>query len=107
MKWILIVAGITAACTAVTILRTWACRNRKKAKREISLMATVQSVMENAQGVMVGVFAAQGQELRFALPAAIARELYVGQKGVLTYRGGEFVYFVPRTEGGSNQYRAA
>lgn len=48
--------------------------------------------------------------MEFAIPAHIARQLQPGERGVLTYRGGEFVYFVPRQQlfeaEGESQLRA-
>ena len=97
MKWMLIVSGVLAACAAFALLRAWAARG-KSAKGEVSLMATVKRILTNGEGSYKGVFIARGQEVEFALPPSIARQLQPGERGVLTHRGNEFVYFVPRQQ---------
>ena len=109
MKWMLIVSGLLAACAAFALLRAWAGKGKSN-KGEVSLMATVKRILPNGEGQYRGVFIARGQEVEFAIPAHIARQLQPGERGVLTYRGGEFVYFVPRQQlfeaEGESQLRA-
>lgn len=97
MKWMLIVAGLLAAGTAVMLLSVWGKRS-KTPKGEVSLMACVKRVFQDEKGTMMAVFVARGQEMRFSVPGDIGRQLMPGERGVLTYRGGEFVYFVPRQQ---------
>ena len=96
MNWMWIATGMIAAGMAVGLL--WMCgrKGRKESKGEVSMLATVKRVIYRNGETFVGVFAAQGKELQFAIPGEIARQLHEGERGVLTYRGSEFVYFVPR-----------
>jgi len=86
MKWMLIVSGLLAACAAFALLRAWAGKGKSN-KGEVSLMATVKRILTNGEGQYRGVFIARGQEVEFAIPAHIARQLQPGERGVLTYRG--------------------
>lgn len=98
MNWMWIATGLVAALAAMVVLRIFTVKMRKQQKTEISIMATVKRVVTSKQEGMKGIFIACGQEIEFVIPAEIARQLQPGEKGILTYRGTEFVYFVPRQQ---------
>ncbi len=97
MNWMLIVSGVAAAVVAFALLGLWS--NKSKApKGEVSMMATVKRIFESKSGELMGIFIARGQEMEFSVPSDIGRQLQAGERGVLTFRGEEFVYFVPRQQ---------
>lgn len=99
MRWMWIAAGVAAACAAVGLLALWTRRAGRSGRGEVSVMATVRRVnLAGPQGPVVTFALQREKELRFRLPGSLARELAPGQRGVLTYRGQEFVYFVRREE---------
>lgn len=103
MRWMWIVAGIAAAGAAVGLLAFFTKRAARTGRGEVSVMATVSRVnLAGPQGPTVCFMLPRQKELRLRLPAAIARELAPGQRGVLTYRGQEFIYFVHREEPGAS-----
>ena len=102
MRWMWIAAGIAAAGAAVGLLSFFTRRAARLGRGEVSVMAMVSRVnLAGAQGPTACFMLPRQRELRFRLPAALARELAPGQRGVLTYRGQEFIYFVRREEPGA------
>ena len=98
MRWMWIIPGLVMALGAICLLGLWSRRARRSGKGEVSLMATVKRLgAAAAQGGAV-TFVSRGQEMTFAVPAHLARQLHPGLRGVLTYAGSDFVYFVPREE---------
>ncbi len=103
MRWMWIVAGIAAAGAAVGLLALFTRRMSRMGRGEVSIMATVSRVnLAGPQGPTACFMLPRQRELKFRLPSALARELAPGQRGVLTYRGQEFIYFVRREEPGAS-----
>lgn len=98
MRWMWIIGGILAGASALAILSAWGRKVRRSTKGEVSLMATVKRIALTGETGPAVCFVSRGQELHFAVPREIARQLRPGQRGVLTFTGREFVYFVPREE---------
>lgn len=98
MNWMWIATGIFAAGAAIALLRVWSIAMRKESKKERSKVATVKRVAYLNQNTVLGIFLVDGQEIQLSVPEMIARQLREGECGVLTYRGTEFVYFVPRQQ---------
>lgn len=97
MRWMWILGGIAAACAALGLLAFWTRRAARSSRGETSVMATVRRVnLAGPQGPVASFALPREKELQLRLPAAMARELAPGQRGVLTYRGREFVYFIHR-----------
>ena len=107
MRWMWIMAGAAAACVALGLLALFTRRAGRSGRGEVSVMATVRRVnLAGPQGPMVSFALPRDKELRFRLPGSLARELAPGQRGVLTYRGQEFIYFVRREEPGETTAQA-
>ena len=71
-------------------------------------MATVRRVnLAGPQGPVVCCATPREREVRLRLPSGMARELSPGQRGVLTYRGPEFIYFVRREDPGTSAARVS
>lgn len=99
MRWMWIVLGLMMGLAALGLIGIWGRRLRRPAARgEVSLMAAVKRVGMGGEASLPVCFVARGQEIALAVPSALARQLHPGQRGVLTYSGKEFVYFVPREE---------
>ena len=105
MRWILAGIGLAAAGLAVAVVLWW---NRRSSGvgGEVSVVAAVEGKDEPADGQTRMRFVdLNGRHYQFAVPAAIAWELEAPQQGVLTFRKGQFVYFLPRealtAQGGS------
>lgn len=98
MRWMWIIPGLLMALAAIGLIGLWGRRFRRSGRGEISQMATVKRVSVGSADQVTVVFAARGQELALAVPAHLARQFFAGQRGVLTYNGSDFIYFVPREE---------
>ena len=98
MRWMWIMMGLLAGAAALTLLGAWSRKVRRTSKGEVSLMAAVKRVSLPGEAGPAVCFVSRGQELSFAVPREIARQLRPGQRGVLTFSGREFVYFVPKEE---------
>ena len=98
MRWMWIIPGLLMAVAAVCLLRAWSQKGRRAHKGEISLMAAVKRVAAAGGAVVPVTFVARGQEIALPVPQNLARQLRPGLRGVLTYAGSEFIYFVPREE---------
>ena len=98
MRWMWIIPGLLMALAAIGLIGVWGRRFRRPAKGEVSLMATVKRVAASGADREPVTFEARGQEIALTVPEHLARQLFPGQRGVLTYSGTEFIYFVPREE---------
>lgn len=98
MRWMWIMMGLLAGAAALALLGAWGRKVRRGTKGEVSLMATVKRIALTGENGPAVCFVSCGQELSFAVPREIARQLRPGQRGVLTFSGREFVYFVPKEE---------
>ena len=98
MQWMFVISGLAAGVAAVALLSAWRSKARRTTKGEVSQMATVKRVTFDADKGPMAQFMVDGQEFTFAIGKEFARQLLAGQRGVLTYQGREFVYFVPREE---------
>lgn len=96
MRWMFIAAGLLAAASAIGILAFWS--RSKKQKGEVSLAATVKRVCLNGEQGPMASFVCQSGEVQFMIPREIARQLEPGERGVLTYQGGQFIYFVSKED---------
>ena len=98
MQWMFVISGLAAGVAAVALLGAWRKKSRRATKGEVSQMATVKRVSLDAEKGPIAQFVSDGQEFNFTISKEFARQLVAGQRGVLTYQGHEFVYFVPREE---------
>lgn len=98
MRWMWIIPGLVMALAALCLIAVWGRRIRRPSNGEISLMATVKRVAAAGADRVPVTFVARGQEIALTVPEHLARQLFPGQRGVLTYSGSEFIYFVPREE---------
>lgn len=98
MRWMFIGLGLLAAVTAIGLVGLCSKGKKSRGKGEISIVATVKRIMmDGAQGPIAS-FVFQGKEMRLSLPREIARQLQAGDRGILTYRGEQFIYFVSRQD---------
>lgn len=105
MRWTFIIIGILTSVAALAIVFRWGKRPSNKGKGEVSEFAIVKEVMTTGMAAPMASFALGGQLVSFSVSRQMANHLRVGQQGILTHRGTEFVYFVPRTQmqtGGDN-----
>ena len=98
MRWMWIIPGLVMALAAIGLVGAWGRRFRRRARGEVSLMAAVKRVAASGADRVPVTFVARGQEISLAVPEHLARQLFPGQRGVLTYSGSDFIYFVPREE---------
>lgn len=98
MKWMFVVAGLLAAGSAVALMAAWSRWFGKKTQGEVSLAATVKRVTMAGDAGPMASFVYQGGVMNFLIPREIAKQLNPGDRGVLTYQGGDFVYFVSKEE---------
>ena len=96
MKWMLIAAGLLAAVSALALMAAWGRWFGKKNRSEVSLAATVKRVTLSGETGSMASFVYQGGVMNFSIPREIARQLNPGDRGVLTYQGSDFVYFVSK-----------
>ncbi len=96
MKWMFIAAGLLAAVLALTLMAAWGRWFGKKNRSEVSLAATVKRVTFSGEAGPMASFVYQGGVMDFSIPREIAKQLNPGDRGVLTYQGSEFVYFVSK-----------
>ena len=98
MRWMFIAVGVLAMASAIGVMVAWDRFTGGKKKCEISLAATVKRVWNSEEtGPMVS-FVSQNGELSFPVSSEIARQLNPGERGVLTYQGKRFIYFVSKEE---------
>lgn len=98
MRWMLIGLGLLAAISAIGLIGLCSKGKKKHGKGETSIVATVKRVMMEGTQASLVIFVFQGREMRFALPQEIARQLQPGERGILTFQGERFVYFVSRQD---------
>lgn len=109
MKWVLIAAGVLMAASAMGIFMAYATSKACKSKKQVSRMAKVNRVGYSHSGEAIAEFLLGEQTMQFVIPDQMGQELKPGQQGILTHRGNEFVYFVPRRQPGihENQWQQA